>query len=208
MATPRRRPPSPRKDERQELETRWEESLKRRKAYPSPYWQAQERYLAELGVKVRKWNRRPTKGGKDVDAKDISGASIMDALNLAFALTNHPAYEAARKAMRLHRLDRGGLRRAFLKLQRRHGHDQVPCLYGRLYELDVHDSVQEYMDEFGYKLRQAIEHIVADVGMPGTSFADAVDKARKDYAKREIHDAERQQYLEELSGHRAPSNSR
>jgi hypothetical protein len=212
MATPRRGPPSrrarPREDERRQLAARWEENCKGRKAgSPSDAFQAINEHFAGLRARVQNWNRKPGDVGKDgkvKDVKDISGADVVEVLTLAFALTNDPAYEAARKAMKLHRLDKGGLRSAFVKLQRLHGHDQVPSLYG----LDVHDTVREYMDEFGYESLQAIDHIVADVGMPGTSFANAVEKARKAYAKREVYEAERQQYLEELSGRRNPNDAR
>jgi hypothetical protein len=141
--------------------------------------QADDDHVAELRAKVQNWNRKPSKDGKDEPAKDISGVDVMEALALAFALTNNPAYKAAGDAMKLHRLDDRGLRQPFKNLQRRHGHDQVPTLYAP----EVHDTVQEYMDEFGYEFRQAIDHIVADFGMPGASFKSAVDEARKAYAK-------------------------
>jgi hypothetical protein len=136
-------------------------------------------HFAELRAKVQNWNRKPSKNGKDEDVKNITGADVMEVLALAFALTNDPAYETAMEAMKLHKLDNGGLRQPFKNLQRRHGHDQVPTLYAP----EVHDTVQEYMDEFGYEFRQAIDHIVADFGMPGASFKSAVDEARKAYAK-------------------------
>jgi hypothetical protein len=208
---PQSRPVRPREDERRQLAARWEENYKRRKAgSPSAAIQAIDEHFAKLRTKVQNWNRKPGKDDKVSDVKDISGADVMEVLALAFALTNDAAYEADREAMRLHRLDKGGLRRAFGNLQKRHGHDQAPDFY---YSPDIVDGqqyniVQQYMDEFGFKSRRAIEHVVADLGMQGTSFADAVDKARKAYEKREVHEAERQQYLEELSGLRDPNNSR
>jgi hypothetical protein len=42
-----------------------------------------------------------------------------------------------------------------------------------------------------YSLREAVEYVVAEEGIPGNSFSDAVDKVRKAYAKREQHEAER-----------------
>ena len=121
----------------------------------------------------------------------------MEVLNLAFILTNHPAYAAAQKAMILHRLDTGGLKRAFTKLLRRH--DEPPELSCVLSCEPFPDNVSWYMEEYGYPLRRAVEHVVADQGIPGTSFSDAVDKVRKAYAKREQYEADRQRYLKELS---------
>jgi hypothetical protein len=201
----------PRDDERQELEARWEENCKRRKAGWPPIpadlelfgdntarhtthtfdaqgepvtkelrgmdaWKnarVMDQYSATLREKVARW----------INRKEISGEDVMEVLGLALALTNHPAYDAARKAMHLHRLDTGGLKRAFRKLQRRH--NPLP-------EDSCADCVTWYIDEFGYGLRRAVEHVVADLGIPGTSFADAVDKVRKAYRKHEQHAAERQ----------------
>ena len=116
---------------------------------------------------------------------------MIEVLELASRLTNHPAYEAAVKAMRLHRLDRGGLRRALHDLQRRHGH------------IEPHDYAQPivlYMTELDYSYRQAIEHVVASMGIPGHSFSDAVEKVRKAYPKGDLRKKQREQelYLEEL----------
>lgn len=229
---------SPRDEERQRLEARWEKNRMRREAgrraelvalsttrtfdaagnqvtmrrhgkRALAAQRAHDQYFAELRDRVRNWNRKPAKLGEasesssDVkDAKYINGADVMEVLALASALTNHPAYDAARKAMRLHRLDGGGLRRAFHELQRRHGHNQILNL-GSSDTVDgrPYDTVQRYKDEFGYKSDiQAIRHIVADTGTPGQSFANAVESARKAYARRERDEAERQQYLEELHG--------
>ena len=203
--------------ERRELEARWEENRKRREAGWPSLTGATDQYSNELCTKVRNWNRKPNKKGKAVDAKDINCDDVMEVLALASALTNDPAYTAAQKAMRLHRLDKGGLRRAFQDLLLRHGHDQVPDL-GSPDTVDGHpdDVVQQYMGEFGYEFRQAVEHVVANIGMPGTSFADAVDRVRKAYptrdqkafAKREQREADRRQYLEELHGLRDPDDFR
>jgi hypothetical protein len=232
-----RRRSTPRADERRELAARWEENCKRGKAGWALTTEELERYgdlaqvtshilavdaqgktvtvttelrgadarasiaahkqhLADLRAKVESWNKETP----DKKAKEISGEDVMEVLDLAFVLTNHPAYEAARKALRLHRLDAGGLRRAFLNLQRRHHNDSpVRC---------AADAIDWYMDEFGYKFRRAVEQVVANEGVPGTCFDDAVEKVRKAYARREQHEAERQQYLEELNGLRDPGHSR
>jgi hypothetical protein len=237
MVMRRQGPPSKRRarrreDERDKLEARWKKNRERRKAgWPVSSTevepavsrtntfdadgnqviierrgaealtehQAINNHSAELCAKVQNWNRKRGKDGKVGDVKDISGEDVIDILEIAGALTNHPAYAAARKALILHRLHRGGLRRAFHKLLHRHGHDQVP---------DLNDTVQWYMDEFDYNSRRAIEHVVANMGVSGTSFANAVDKTRKAYAKRERHEVERQKYHEELSGRRDPDDSR
>jgi hypothetical protein len=232
-----RRRPTPRANERLELAARWEKNCERRKAGwpPNPgqlehYGDlaqvtshilaldaqgktvtvttelrgadaraaiaAHKQHFADLRAKVESWNKETP----DKKAKEISGEDVMEVLDLAFALTNHPAYEAARQAMRLHRLDAGGLRRAFLNLQRRH-HDDSPVRCAA-------DSVDWYMDEFGYKFRRAVEQVVASDGVPGTCFDDAVDKVRKAYAKREQHEVEKQRYRAELAGLRDPDDSR
>jgi hypothetical protein len=147
-----------------------------------PAWvaaRATDQYFSEVQAKVQRWN------------KEISGDDVMEILELALALTNHPAYEAAREAMILHRLHSGGLRRAFQKLQRRH--HEPP-------EFSCADSVSWYMEEAEYGLRRAVEHVVADLGIPASSFAGAVEKVRKAYAIREQYKAERRRYLEELHG--------
>jgi hypothetical protein len=136
------------------------------------------RYMVELGRKVRSWENK----------KEISGKDVMEILGIALMLTNDPAYAAARKAMIRHRLDTGGLKRAFSNLQ--HRHHEPP-------ERRCMQSISSYLKE-GYGLREAFEHVVADEGIPGTSFSNAVDKVRKAYPMRKQHEAERQRYLEEL----------
>jgi hypothetical protein len=114
----------------------------------------------------------------------------MEILGIALMLTNDPAYAAARKAMIRHRIHTGGLKHGFLKLHRRHHEPPEHCCA---------DSVSWHIKE-GYSLREAAEHVAADEGIPGTSFRDAADKVRKAYARREQHEAERQQYLNDLGG--------
>jgi hypothetical protein len=138
------------------------------------------RYCIELGNKVRGWKNK----------KEVSGEDVMEILEIALMLTNDPAYAAARKAMIRHRIDIGGLKRGLLNLHRRH--HEPP-------ERFCTERISWYLKE-GYSLREAAEHVVADEGIPGNSFLDAVDKVRKAYAKREQHEAERQQYLHELGG--------
>lgn len=213
---------APRTDERLALEERWEKNRRRRATPPSPKdtelarksaistlytfdadgkemiiprrgdralaeIAATDKYFAELRTKVEGWNRKRGKNGEHGDAKDINGRDVMEVLALASALTNNPAYEAARKAMRLHRLDKGGLRRAFRNLQRRHGHDLAP---------DLSLNVAQYIDQFGYGRRQAIEHVVADLGVPGKTFESAVNRLLKAFARR----TERGRYFKELHG--------
>jgi hypothetical protein len=163
---------------------------------------ARYQYFAELRARVEGWN----KGTPDKKAKEISGENVMEVLDLAFALTNHPAYEAAREAMRLHRLNKGGVRRAFLNLLRRH---HEPPEYSCVLSVEPEpDSVTWYMEEYGFKLRKAVEYVVASEGIPGASFDDAVEKVRKAYAKHEKHAAEQQRYLSELAGQRSSGDSR
>jgi hypothetical protein len=138
------------------------------------------RYCRELGTKVRGWENK----------KEISGQDVREILGIALMLTNDPAYAAARKAMIRHRIDTGGLKRGLLNLHRRH-HEPPEHLCTK--------SISWYLKE-GYSLREAIEYVVAEEGIPGRSFSDAVEKVRKAYAKREQHEAERQQYLNELGG--------
>jgi hypothetical protein len=220
-----RRRATPRVDERGELKVRWEENCKRRKAGWPPTPEVREllgeglasyvehrfdeqgnpvtttlrgdraliasrkldQDIAKQHTKVKSWNG------------EISGKDVMEVLELAGMLTNDPAYDAAQKAMRVHRLNTGGLKRAFLNLLRRH-HERP--------EYSCIDNVTWYMEEYGFNLRRAVEHVVASQGIPGTSFDDAVDKVRKAYAKRGKHEAERQRYRSELAGQRSPGDSR
>jgi hypothetical protein len=138
------------------------------------------RYNIELGNKVRRWKNK----------KGFSGKDVMEMLGIALMLTNDPAYSAARKAMIRHRINIGGLKRGLLNLHRRH--HEPP-------ERFCTESISWYLKE-GYRLREAVEHVVAEEAIPGTSFSDAVDKVRKAYAKREQHESERQKYLKELLG--------
>jgi hypothetical protein len=133
------------------------------------------RYNIESGIKVRRWKNK----------KEFSGKDVMEILGIALMLTNDPAYAAAREAMIRHRIHTGGLKHGFLKLHRRHHEPPEHCCA---------DSVSWHIKE-GYRLREAAEHVAADEGIPGTSFRDAADKVRKAYARREQHEAERQQYL-------------
>jgi hypothetical protein len=186
---------SNRADERLELEALWAANCKQRGASLPPDWHAIEQHFAEQLTKVNTWNKKPS--GKDV--KEISGEDVMEILEIASMLTNHPAYEAARRALMLHRLDRGGLRRAFLKLRRRHAPPP---------EHAAADCVDWYRGEFSYGFRRAVEHVVANLGVPGTSFENAVEKTRKAYTRRAQHKAEQQRYLEQLHGLREPEDSR
>jgi hypothetical protein len=146
--------------------------------------------IAELQAKVDRWPNR----------KELNGQDIIEVLELAFALTNNPAYRAAQDAMGLHRLDRDGLKRAFVNLLRRHFEPpELSAVADSGFE-DSPDSVTWFMEEFGYGLREAVEHVVAADGIPGPTFEAAVEKVRKAYSKRKIHSAEREQYLNELSG--------
>jgi hypothetical protein len=132
-----------------------------------PMWIAEQeivRYNVELGDKVKSWKNK----------KEISGKDVMEILGLALMLTNDPAYAAARKAMIRHRLDTGGLKRAFSNLHRRH--HEPP-------ERSCTEDISWYLKE-GYSLTEAAEHVVADHGIPGTTFSSTVDKVRKAYAKR------------------------
>jgi hypothetical protein len=136
------------------------------------------RYTIELGNKVRRWRNK----------KEISGKDVMEILGIALELTNDPAYAAARKAMIRHGLDTGGLKRGFANLRRRH--HEPPGL-----------SCAEDIDWYrkaGYSLREAVEYVVANEGIPGTCFSNAVDKVRKAYAEREQFKAEQSRYLDEL----------
>jgi hypothetical protein len=208
-----RRRSRPREDARQQLQARWEADRKRcKEGWPltpldlegrnlalntfdplgnpltvalrgKPMWIAPReivRYIIELSAKVKSWKNKMA----------ISGGEVMEILGLALMLTNDPAYAAARRAMIRHKLDTGGLKRAFVNLQRRH--HEPP-------ERSCADSVSWYLKE-GYTLREAAEHVVANEGIPGNSFSDAVEKVRKAYARREQHEAERQKYLKKLHG--------
>jgi hypothetical protein len=173
--------------------------------------QAMNDRLAELGAKVENWNRKRGKEGTVQDlVKNLSGEVVMEILEIAGALTNHPAYEAARKAMVLHRLDTGGLRRAFSKLQRRHGHDRgtpdhlyaddIEALIGQqLHAID--DNVYEN-DEGECSDLQAVEYVVAMFGIEGETFDSVVKRVHKAYTERAEREAHRQQYLKELVGFR------
>jgi hypothetical protein len=158
------------------------------------YGEAVNRHFAKQLETVRKWERK------------LCDEYVMEMLKLATMLTNDPAYESAQKAMIRHRLNKGGLKRAFLKLlDRHHEPPEYACVSSTEPWPDV---VTQYMEERGYGLRKAVEHAVADLGIPGTSFADAVDKVRKAYARRKQHEVERQRYLEELHGIRDVEQSR
>jgi hypothetical protein len=163
------------------------------------------RNASELEMRVERWNR---KNGRTVDAKDINGSDVVEVLKLAAALTGHPAYLEVIEVMPLHRLKRGGLRRAFVGLQRRHGHIDQTAVALVVRGFGDNDSViEQYMSECGYSFRQAVEHAVADFGVPGHNFGDAVDKTRKAFARRDKLEAEREAYAAELSGLR-PSQTR
>jgi hypothetical protein len=154
---------------------------------------AHDRYLAELQAKVVAWPNR----------KAISGADVMEILKLCFELTNHPAYEAARKAMILHRLDRRGLKQAFNRLQRRHhAPPEVSCVVGSgLEDLGGEpDCVTWFMEEFGYSKREAVEHAAASWGIPAPTLEKAAEKVRQAYAKRHILRREQEQYWNEIQG--------
>ncbi len=185
---------------------------------------ATDKRFAELREKVESWNRRPGKNGDKVaDVKDISGEDVSEILALAYALTNHPAYEEARKAMILHRL-RGGLRQSFKDLQKRHGHHLQQsaisaCVVRNVDGYSFIDEIVELHKEdiaaekprplLGHPKarelrRAAVEYLVANLGIPGTSFENAVEMVRKADEMREQLEAQEQQYLEELHGLRDP----
>jgi hypothetical protein len=182
-------------------------TIERRGAEALAERQAMNDRLAELCAKVQNWNRRRGKGGKVQDVvKNLSGEVVMEILEIAGALTNDPAYEATRKAMILHRLDTGGLRSAFGKLLRRHGHDQgtpdhlyaddIEALIGQqLHAID--DDVYEN-DEGESSDLQAVEYVVAMFGIEGETFDSVVARVHKAYKERGQHEARRQQYLNEL----------
>jgi hypothetical protein len=143
--------------------------------------EAIERHLAKLRDKVENWNKK-VDGGKRV--KEISGEDLMEVLEMASMLTNDPAYEAARQAMRRHLLDAGGLRRSFLALVDRHiTPPEVSCVLSVEPEPD---NVTWYIEEYGYNERQAVEHVVADLGIDGAPFQAVVDRVRPRRRKRSI----------------------
>jgi hypothetical protein len=157
--------------------------------------EAIDRHFDKLRDKVESWNKKVEGGGR---VREISGEDVMGVLEMASALTNDPAYEAAIRAMRRHRLDIGGLRRSFLDLHRRH---VVPAEVSCVLSVEPEpDPVTRYIEEYGYSVRQAVEHVVADQGINGQSFQSVVDKVLENYAKREQLEAERQRYLNELNG--------
>jgi hypothetical protein len=154
-------------------------------------------------------NQRSTKLRARLDAwenkKDITARDVMEILDLAFALTNNPAFKAAQEAMTRHWLDRGGLRRGGLKrmfARVRRFHHEPPersCAAGIPPEPD---NVSWYMETFDYNARQAAEHVVAHEGIPGTSFDGAVEnvlRARKPKNQKAYED-ERQQYWNDVYG--------
>jgi hypothetical protein len=191
-----RRRSRPREDERSELEQRWKENFERRKRErETPLWDEFDRRFAEQRSKVKGWKL------------EIRGEDVMEVLELAFMLTNNPAYESARKAMVLHRLHKGGLKRRFFRSA------QSPPPAGRIACIwpdadDWPNPMTQYVVEEGYGVTRAAEHVVASLGLPGTCFSDAVDKLRKAYAKREKIEAERQRYSNELHGLGEPDDSR
>jgi hypothetical protein len=138
------------------------------------------RYSMELEKKVGRWKSK----------KEISGQDVMEILGIAFEVTNDPAYAAARRAMKRHRLHTGGLKRAFVDLHRRHHEPrELACLR----------RIPWYLEN-RYNLREAVEHVVANEGIPGPSFSTVVDRVRHAYARREKLNAERLRYLNELRG--------
>jgi hypothetical protein len=204
--SPRRRS---RDGERERLEALWKTNCKRREegGWLRPvdwanasaeqqaeiaFWLARDQRFAELQAKVEAWPNR----------KEIAGEDVMEILGISFALTNNAAYEKAQEAMKLHRLDKGGLARAFKTLQRRH---REPPEYSCVMSVEPEpDNVTWYREEFGYSVREAAAHVAADQGIPGTSFDNAVEKVRAAYARRKQLDAEHHRYLGELSGLRDP----
>ena len=70
---------------------------------------ALEQHFARLRDNVENWNKKvvDAKGRTVVRAKEISGEDVMEVLEIASMWTNDPAFEAARQAMRRHRLDTG-----------------------------------------------------------------------------------------------------
>jgi hypothetical protein len=104
--------------------------------------------------------------GRWENRKEISGSDVMEILGIAFEVTNNPAYAAARKALIHHKLHTGGLKRALSNLYRRH---HEPPEFSSL------RRIRWYLRN-GYTLREAVEHVAALEGIPGTSFSNAVEK--------------------------------
>jgi len=150
---------------------------------------AMDERLAKMRDSVENWNKK-VDGGKRV--KEISGKDVMEVLEIASMLTDNPAFEAARRAMRLYQLDSGGLRRGFLALRDRHiAPPEVACVLSVEPEPD---NVTWYIEEYGYTKLRAIEHVVANQGIPGASFERVVERVGRNYNKRKQLKDKRQQY--------------
>lgn len=204
--TPEQRRETPRATEREELAKKWAENRDRHVPPGGPpQLGAESQYFADLRERVSNWNRKISAKGEAIDAKDINGSDVIEVLELAGALTNDPAYREAIKSMRLHRLERGGLRRAFQDLQRRHGHvDDQSSLFDMIetyqFELGLEKAEASGQPVVKESVQRATEHAVAATGFPGASFATVVDTIRHAFEKREQRDADEQQYLAELHG--------
>jgi hypothetical protein len=177
----------PREEELAKLRALWRVNRNRRDIFGLPLWWSPDGQQAQQLAKVRDWKNK----------KNISGKDVIEILEIAGTLTKHPAYQAAQDALVLHRLHRGGVKRALLKLHDRH---VEPPEIIATYTVDI------YMKERGYPFRRAVEHVVAEFSVPGTSFDSAVDKVRKAYGKlkkggelnRDKYHAERMEYFAQL----------
>jgi hypothetical protein len=70
------------------------------------------------------------------------------------------------------------------------------------YPDNITDYIETYKKETGKNcsVREAVEHVVADQGIPGPTFETVVRKVFDNYAKREQLEAEREQYRNERRG--------